>query len=158
MARRGERPEFYSGIPWVQVTPQQARGLPQGKLNTALYVIGLYFIGIGLFKFGVVLSVGAGFGTAVLNGVWPVLTGIGLLMRVPWSIIMAMVSATLTVWFLIRGTQVGVADGNSLIPMIETLINVGILFYLVEGERPNLIYRHRYRKYSVEQGDDEPQS
>lgn len=153
MAGRNERPEFYSGIPWVHITPQQARALPKGKLNLTLGAIGLYFIAIGVFKFSLIMSVGAGFGTAALNGFWPVLTGLGLLMRVPWSVIMALVSTTLTVWFLLRGTQVGVADGFALIPMFETIINVGILFYLVEADRPNLIYRHRYRKYSVEDGE-----
>ena len=35
-------------------------------------------------------------------------------------------------------------------------IGIGIVFYMVEGDRPNLIYRHRYRSYRAEReaGDD----
>lgn len=158
MSRRNERAEFYSGIPWVYITPQQARALPTGKLNLVLYLIAFYFVLIGLFKFALILSFGAGLGTALLNGVLPVLTGLGLLARVPWSIIMALVSAILTVWFLIRGTQFSAEDGSVVFQMLETILNVGILFYLTEADRPNLIYRHRYRKYSIEDGNNNASS
>ena len=152
MLGRKDKPDFYSGIPWVHIEPEQARALPQGKLNLILYMISLYFIATALLKFGFVVSIGAGLGVALFNSVWPFLTGLGLLFRVPWSIVMAIGSATLTVWSLIRGPQVGIVEGSTLVPMFETIINIGILFYLVEGDRPNLIYRHRYRKYSVEDG------
>ncbi len=158
MPKRTERPEFYSGIPWVYVTPHQARALPQGKLNAILYLICVYFIGIAILKFGLVLSVGAGLGVALLNSIWPFLTGLGLLFRVPWSIIMAVVSAGLTVWTLVRGTQAGLPSDTNLIPLFETMINVGILFYLIDADRPNFIYRHRYRKYSVEDPQDEAEN
>ena len=36
--------------------------------------------------------------------------------------------------------------------LIADIANVGILFYLIDGDRPNLIYRHRYRKYSAVTG------
>ena len=150
MANGKERPEFYSGIPWVHVTPEQARNLPQGTLNAPLIAISLYFLLIGMFKFGLLFSNGAGVGVALLNGAWPFLTGVGLALRVPWSIVMALISSTLTVWALVRGSQAGVVDGARLYPLFETIINVGILFYLVDGDRPNLIYRHRFRKYSIE--------
>lgn len=154
MASRKQKTDFYSGIPWVHVTPEQARALPQGKLNLFLYAICIYFLCVAALKFGFILSVGAGLGVALLNSIWPFLTGLGLLFRVPWAIIMAVVSASLTVWFLVRGPQIAGTDGASLVPMCETIFNVGILFYLVEADRPNLIYRHRYRKYSVEQTED----
>lgn len=146
-----DRGDFYSGIPWVNVTPQQAHSHPKGRLNLLLWAIAGYFIAIGVLKFGLALNYGAGFGIAALNGVWPMLTGLGLALRVPWAVIMAMISAALTVYALVRGLG---GDG-SIIVLLETLINVGILFYLVDGDRPNLIYRHRYRKYSVDKDVEE---
>ncbi|MCF2872105.1 hypothetical protein L0664_13600 [Octadecabacter sp. G9-8] len=141
------RGDFYSGLPWVNVPPEQARAHPKGKLNLILWLIAAYFVAIGALKFGLVLSYGAGIGVAILNGIWPVLTGIGLALRVPWAIIMAMISAGLTVYALVRGLG---GDGT-LITLFEVIANVGILFYLLDGDRPNLIYRHRYRKYSADE-------
>jgi hypothetical protein len=141
-----KRGDFYSGLPWEHVTRAQAHGLPMGKLGIILWVIVAYFISIGLLKFYLTLSFGAGVSVAVLNSIWPILTGLGLALRVPWAIIMAMISAALTVYALVRGLG---GDG-SVIVLAEMIINVGVLFYLVEGDRPNLIYRHRYRKYSAD--------
>jgi len=155
MARRKFRPDFYSGVPWVYVTPEQARSLPQGKLNLTLYLISLYFVVIGLVKFYLVLSIGAGFLSALLNGLWPLLTGLGLLCRVPWSIIMAVGAGTLTGWFLVRGAISVDAGQAELFVLFDVIINVGIVFYLVDADRPNLIYRHRFRKYSYQ--DETPQ-
>lgn len=148
MTEHSKRPEFYSGISWVYIAPDQARSLPQGRLNWALYLIATYFIAIGLFKFWLVWSAGQGVGLALVNGLWPILTGLGLLFRVPWAIVMAVISATLTIWFMFRGAISGGTDGGAIFALCDTILNVGILFYLVEADRPNLIYRHRFRKYS----------
>ncbi|MEJ6639466.1 MAG: hypothetical protein QNL58_03850 [Octadecabacter sp.] len=148
---KSNRRDFYSGIPWEHVTRAQAHSLPQGMLGLILWGAVIYFIGIGILKFYLTLNFGASVGVAVLNSIWPILTGLGLAFRVPWAVIMAMISAALTVYALIRGLG---GDG-SLITLAEVLINVGILFYLIDGDRPNLIYRHRYRKYSVDEDDAE---
>jgi len=87
--------------------------------------------------------------TALLNGVWPILTGLGLAFRVPWAIVMAVISAGLTIYALVRGF-----GGGGVMTLFETLISVGVLFYLVEADRPNLIYRYRYRKYSADTDED----
>ena len=110
--------------------------------------IGFRFIFIGLLKFGIVIWYGFGVFIALLNAIWPLLTGLGLAFRVPWSLVMASMSAGLTIYALIRGLG---GDGDLLV-LFESIANVGILFYLLEGDRPNFIYRHRYRKYSVEPG------
>lgn len=153
MSDNNQRGDFYSGIPWVQVTPEQARSLPQGKLGVVLWIIVAYLIGIAAVKFYFTLDLGAGVGIAVLNAIWPFLAGLGLALRAPWSSVMVMISAGLTVYALVRG----MGGDNSLIILCELIANVGILFYLIDGDRPNLIYRHRYRKYSVdsEQSDDD---
>ncbi len=151
MSKNNERMEFYSGIPWVNITPEQARDHPKGQLNWILWLIVAYFIGIAALKFVWILNLGGGLGLATLNSIWPFLAGLGLAFRVPWSIVMAMISAGLTVYALVRG----LGNDGTLVTLLETLANVGILFYLMDGDRPNLIYRHRFRKYSVEGGRDD---
>ena len=148
MSNNETKPDFYSGIPWVYVPPEQARAHPKGKLNLILWMIAAYFVAIGLLKFALAFSYGASVSVAFLNGIWPLLTGVGLALRVPWSILMACVAAGLTVYALLRG----IGGDGSVVILLESVANAGILFYLIDGDRPNFIYRHRYRKYSVEAG------
>ncbi len=145
MTKKKKRGDFYSGIPWVSVSPEQARAHPKGALGPLLWAIVVYFVAIAALKFYLSISYGAGPTIAILNSVWPLLVGLGLAIRAPWAVIMAMISAALTVYALVRGLG---GDG-SLITLFETLANVGILFYLIDADRPNLIYRHRYRQYSA---------
>lgn len=178
MADNKKRMDFYSGVPWVQITPEQARGHPKGKPGIVLWLIALYFIFTGVAKFIWALDLGAGVGIALLNSVWPFLAGVGLLLRVPWSVFLAIVSAALTLWALLRATRATAALYNSveaaanislahvifgigeygdayfLVLLVEMVAQVGILFYLMDGERPNLIYRHRYRQYSAAKEDE----
>jgi len=151
MSQKNQSRDLYSGIPWVDVTPEQARAHPLGKPGLLIWAIAVYFLFIAGLKFYLSMSYDTGIGVALLNAIWPFLAAIGLLLRVPWSVFMAIVSAALTVYALMRGMG---SDG-SLIYLAETLANVGILFYLIDGDRPNLIYRHRYRKYSVEESHDD---
>ncbi|AGI67723.1 hypothetical protein OAN307_c20910 [Octadecabacter antarcticus 307] len=149
MTDRKKRGDFYSGIPWVPVSPEQARAHSKGALGPLLWAIVVYFIAIAVLRLYLSLTYGLGPTTAILNSIWPLLVGLGLAIRAPWAVIMAAISAALTIFALARGLG---NDGN-LITLFETLANVGILFYLVDADRPNLIYRHRYRKYSVVDAD-----
>jgi len=151
MSKRKQPRSYYTDIPWVDVTPEQARTLSGGKLGPIIWLIAIYFLGIGALKFVLFLQADQGLGAAVLNSIWPLLAGIGLVLRVPWSIVMAVIASGVTVFFLV--TRLGLGDVATL---LETIINVGVLFYLVDGDRPNLIYRHRFRKYSLEDADGEP--
>ncbi|WP_375280515.1 hypothetical protein [Pseudooctadecabacter sp.] len=176
MSKDKKRMEFYAGVPWVNITPEQARNHPKGKPGVILWAIALYFIVTGLWKFYAAWDFGLAGWLVVLAGIWPFLAGVGLLMRVPWSVFMAIVSAGLTVWALFRSSRAtaelynsfegatqtgflhalfgvdGYTDGFFVILLVELLIQVGILFYLMDGDRPNLIYRHRYRQYSANDG------
>ncbi|PVA07952.1 hypothetical protein [Thalassorhabdomicrobium marinisediminis] len=145
MPDKPTKPDFYSGVPWVYVTVEQAHAHPKGRLNLLLWLIAAYFVATGLLKFALAWQYGAGLGVSLLSSIWPFLTGIGLALRVPWSVVMAAVSTGLTAFALVRG----LGTGDSLLTLVEMLVNVGILFYLLDGDRPNLIYRHRYRKYSA---------
>lgn len=139
------RGDFYSGIPWVYVTREQAWAHPKGRLGVVLWAIGLMFIGVGLTKGWLIYGVSDSLGLALFNALWPVLTGAGLLLRVPWAVYLAVVSAGFTIYALIRGF----GDPQSVFYLMETVAYVGALFYLIDGDRPNLIYRHRYRQYSA---------
>ncbi|MDE0968616.1 MAG: hypothetical protein OSA51_04335 [Octadecabacter sp.] len=150
MADKKKRGDYYSGIPWVFVTPEQARAHPKGVLGFWLWVIVVYFIATAFLKFYLSLNYNEGLTIAILNSVWPLFVGFGLAIRAPWAVIMAAISAALTVFALVRG----LGGNGSLITLFETLMNVGILFYLVDSDRPNLIYRHRYRKYSIKDSYD----
>ncbi len=175
MAKGKQRLDFYSGVPWVQVTPEQARGHPKGKLNFILWIIGLYFVANGIAKFTYAIGGGVEWWIALLGSIWPFVAGLGLLIRAPWSMVMAVISGCLTVWYLVRSTpSIGRASGSfganegwlpSLLSihdtngvlaaytLFELVIHVGLVIYLIDSDRANLIYRHRYRQYSVLDGD-----
>jgi len=145
MTDKQKRGDYYSGIPWVNVTAQQARDHPKGKLNAILWAIALYFFAVGALRIYFGIANGYGVQFALLSGIWPLLVGLGLAFRVPWAVVMACISAGLSMYALVRGLR----GGADVFMLVETLISVGILFYLVDADRPNLIYRHRYRKYSA---------
>lgn len=144
-----QKGDYYSGIPWVYVDPAQARAHPKGQLTPVLFVIGLYLVGIGLWKAYVFADAGYALGVVILGGILPVLAGAGLLLRMPWAIVVTIVMAGFTLYSFARNLR---ADPDPLL-LVDALVAVGVIFYLVEGERPNFIYRHRYRKYSVEDDD-----
>lgn len=145
MTKQETKPDFYSGIPWVYVPADQARAHPKGKLNLLLGLIAAYFILGGLVRIYLTIEAGYGMTGAALSGGWFLLTGIGLALRAPYSVLMAATSAGLAIFTVIKV----VGSDGSLFILFETIANVGILFYLVDGDRPNFVYRHRYRKYSV---------
>lgn len=160
MTDRHEKPDQYSGIPWVYVTPKEVRAHPKGQLTPVLWAIGLFFIASALLKMGLVRASGMPLGWTLVLGAWPFLTGLGLLMRAPWALILAVISAGLSAYTLLAGASGigGIAGGGAvyvegdsymLVPLFELLAYIGILFHLMDGDRPNFIYRHRYRKYSV---------
>ena len=147
----GER-EYYSGVPWVYVTPQEARNHPLGRPGLIIWGIATCFIVISVLKFWWLMGDGAGIASAFLNSIWPFLAGVGLMLRVPWAVFLAIVPSALTLYLLVRG----MGSSASIYYLLETILHVGILFYLIDADRPNLIYRHRYRKYSAAEAGDAP--
>ncbi len=165
MTDRYEKPDHYSGIPWVYVPPDEARAHPQGQLTVFLWIIAIYLIGAGVAKAVTLQTTGVPLGWALVISAFPILCGIGLILRMPWAIILATISAGLTVFQLVGGLgRLGEMGGNAvtiglvdirLALLFHLLVSVGIVFYLMDGDRPNFIYRHRYRKYSVLKKGDE---
>ncbi len=145
MTDQQDRPDAYSGIPWVHVPREKVLAHPKGRLSPALWAIAGFFVLSALFKMGFLVVNGAGILAALALGLWPLLTGIGLMLRVPWALVMAVISAGVSLFVLVRG----LGQEASWVLLAEMLINAGIVFYLMDGDRPNFIYRHRYRKYSA---------
>lgn len=127
-----------TGAQWVHVTPEMARAHPQGKLNLALWAIAAVFLSFGLLR----LSVSAGEMLNVISGVLQIVTGLMLMMRAPWGIMIAGAQLILTIFGVVTS-----GFGGHWMDLVILLFSFGALFYLVEGDRPNLIYKHRYRSY-----------
>lgn len=147
-----EKQDIYSGIPWVYVTPEQARNHPKGQLTAILWIIGGYLVLIGLIKFYVFWASGFALGVVLIGGLLPFLAGAGLLLRMPWAVVATLIMAGFNLYAFVRN----VGPDSTALFLLDALISVGIIFYLAEGDRPNFIYRHRYRKYSVlQEGKDD---
>ena len=145
MTDNNQRPDAYSGIPWVNVTPTQARAHPKGQLGVILYVIIAYLVLSGLFKLWAFGTAGYPIGVIALGATLPLVTGLGLWARMPWAIVVAIIMAGFTLYAFARN----IGANPDFLLLADALVAVGMIFYLIEGDRPNLIYRHRYRKYSA---------
>lgn len=144
MKRRIEERDAYSGLNWVYVDPGQVRAHPKGRLNAILWAIVLFLVGSGLLKLVVFVNAGASLSIALLSGLLPVLTGLGLALRVPFALVIAIIMAGITLY----STVGAMGSDQSIWFLFDSLVAVGIIFYLLDGDRPNFIYRHRFRKYS----------
>jgi len=150
MTKRLEERDAYSGLSWVYVTPEEVRGHPKGRLNPILWAIVVFLLGSGVLKLVVLAGAGAPVSMALLSGLLPVLTGAGLALRVPYALVIAIIMAGITLY-----TTVGaMGSEQSVWFLVDSLVAAGIIFYLLDGDRPNFIYRHRYRKYSELRDDN----
>ena len=127
-----------TGAQWVNVTPEMARGHPQGKLTIALWGIAAVFLAFGTLR----IALNGAYLGDLLGGGLQVLTGIMLMMRAPWAVLLAGAQLLLTIFGLVTSSF-----GGHWSDLAMLVFSFGALFYLVEGDRPNLIYRHRYRSY-----------
>lgn len=130
-----------TGAQWVYVTPDMARAHPQGKLNAALWAIATVFVALGLLKLAAAVSAGFAF-ILVLGGAFQLLTGVMLAMRAPYAVLLAGAQLLITLFGTVTSGMMG-----ELFQLGVLIFSAGSLFYLTEGDRPNLIYRHRYRSF-----------
>ncbi|MEM6727247.1 MAG: hypothetical protein AAF618_01990 [Pseudomonadota bacterium] len=141
------------GRHWVYVTPNEAFAHPKGRPGLSIYLMALWFAGIGAFEAAVNLNFGA-FGPvqALFTGLL-LLCAFGLVFRAPWSYVLAILLAvreTFGFVQLIGGGAFEVPPLLAVYGVTNAIIGIGIIFYMVEGDRPNFIYRHRYRSYRAE--------
>jgi len=153
MTERTEKTDPYSRIPWVYVSRAEAHAHPKGQLGPVLYAICGFLILTGALKTVVFFMAGEPLWSVAISGVLPVFAGLGLYARMPFALVLTILMAGLTLFLAILGMRAlaepGVTEIERVIPLIDAVIAAAICFHLMDGDRPNLIYRHRYRKYSV---------
>ncbi len=138
-----------TGVAWVYVSRNMAHAHPLGQLGVVLWLIVGWLILTGLFKLYWLTQINAPLTVTLLAGALPFLAGVGLAMRVPWSVAMVMGMVGFTLFSMINGVA-----GLGHWALAEMVLSMLVLFYLIEADRPNLIYRYRYR--SFKRGSDDP--
>ncbi|NOX74706.1 MAG: hypothetical protein GXP03_14185 [Alphaproteobacteria bacterium] len=131
-----------TGANWVYVTRSMAHNHPQGRLNLALYAIILWF----LISAGTKIYLIVGFGFSPWGGlvaILPFFTALLLFMRAPVSIALTIVQLAIGVPMALQKSSYQYAN----LQYIELALLAIAVVYLLEGDRPNLIYRLRYRSY-----------
>ena len=142
-----------TGAQWVHVTPEMARAHPQGRLNLALWLIVMVFALIGFtFIYGFFVAGGV---TSLIQGLLALFTAITLAMRAPIAVMLAAAQIFLNILLqLLGGTLKDLSNMSpeyGILTLVILIFSGLSLFYLIEGERPNLIYRHRFRSFRGKQ-------
>ncbi|MEO0486087.1 MAG: hypothetical protein AAF092_09255 [Pseudomonadota bacterium] len=141
------------GRHWVYVTAQEAFAHPKGRPGIVEYAMAAWFAGIGAFEATLNMSFGVFGAIQLVFTALLLLSAVGLILRSPWSYVLSIVLAVREmIGFiqLIGGGAFEVPPVLALYGVVNAIIGTGIIFYLVEGDRPNFIYRHRYRSYRAE--------
>lgn len=142
-----------TGEKWVYVTPAMARSHPMGRFGGMLWVVAGYFVLVAAVRVSALIAM-PGMVSAVTGGLLvlgPLLCAAALALRVPWAQPVVATLSALSVLGAVRGLPAG-----DPLSVLEVIVLVLIVFYLLEGDRPNLVYRHRYRSF---RGDaDKPDS
>jgi hypothetical protein len=126
-----------TGARWVNVSPQMARAHPKGRLGPVLWLIVAFFVvsGVQLLWVGITAE---GW-VSVVIGMTSFLAGAMLALRAPWAVVMTGILLILLILsFVLMSTTP---------PVAELVLAILALSYLLEADRPNLIYRHRFRSY-----------
>ena len=144
-----------NGYHWVHVTPEAAHRHPRGRPGAVLWAIAAWFGASGGLEVALALAAGAPLWSGAL-GLASLVTAAGLILRVPWAYVAAvLLPARFVIGFVqsVGGGAVGLtgsAQADQVFVLVQAVIAVAVIFHLLEGERPNLIYRHRYRSYRAE--------
>ncbi|WP_208352046.1 hypothetical protein [Pseudaestuariivita rosea] len=127
-----------TGGRWVEVTPAMAHAHPKGKPGIAIWLI------VAWFGTTAILQI-----TMLLIGTLPIfliflpiinaLTAVALASRAPAAVWLTMIAGGLQVLLMMMAA--------SPITVFTAAITLLIIFYILDGDRPNLIYRHRYRSF-----------
>ena len=143
------------GRHWIFVTKHEAWSHPKGRPGLALFLISLWFAAVGAFELSVAIRGGLPLFSHAMAGATAI-TGILLMLRIPWAYVAAVILPVRQVFGFIEliGTE-GVEPPlvATVYAVANAIIGIGVIFHLLEGDRPNLIYRHRYRSYKAERGD-----
>ncbi len=129
-----------TGARWIHVTPQMARAHPQGRLGLILWAIVVINLGVGVLRtyYGVTITL-----LILPFALTNFAVALALALRAPMATLLVLVQ-------VIAGIVLSlfVAPLPPDLLAMQAALGLGVLIYLFEGDRPNLIYRHRYRAYS----------
>ena len=136
------------GRHWVTVTRAEASSHPKGRPGPFEVLIAIW-----LMAFGALDLVGRFYGGIIGFGViWPILfilTSVGLILRLPIAWVISFLCCIRVLWAFVFGGY-GFEGPLGLFFLGNAVVAVAAAFYMLEGERPNLIYRLRYRSYRAE--------
>ncbi|MEQ3625284.1 MAG: hypothetical protein ABNH26_10650 [Celeribacter sp.] len=144
-ARRGP-----DGSHWVDVPAAAARAHPKGRPGAAIWACALWLAVAAALELWLV-TIGFGGSWAIVFSVLSLLAAAGLMQRVPLALWLTMLICLRQLWrllSLVGGGAVLLQTGfGPLQGMIvaQAALALAVGFYLLDGDRPNLIYRRRYR-------------
>ncbi|MEJ6401618.1 hypothetical protein [Yoonia sp. 2307UL14-13] len=139
------KPDNATDARWIYVTPEMALAHPKGQLGLLLWALVAFNLLMGVVRVyqGVTITP-----LALIFGVANLTVALLLAIRSPWAlpaVFVQVIGGILAAFFIVLG-PVDV--------VIRAALGIGLLVYLVDGDRPNLIYRHRFRAYSDLEGQD----
>lgn len=139
------KPDNATDARWIYVTPEMALAHPKGRLGPLLWALVAFNLLMGVVRVyqGVTITP-----LALIFGVVNLTVALLLSIRSPWAlpaVFVQVIGGILAAFFIVLG-PVDV--------VIRAALGIGLLVYLVDGDRPNLIYRHRFRAYSDLEGQD----
>jgi len=139
------------GAHWIYVPREIAHAHPKGRPGIVIYLIAAWLAATGGLEVALMLAGRVPWWAGLLGGL-SMLTALGLLMRAPIAMIFAIILPVRHTVGMIGGVTVltGVSQFDAVFVLVQAIIPIGIIFYLLEAERPNLIYRLRYRSYEAE--------
>ncbi|MGH1459453.1 MAG: hypothetical protein ACRBBT_11195 [Paracoccaceae bacterium] len=148
---RGETDKA-TGAQWVYVTPQMARAHPKGRLSLWLWLIVTYFAAVATLRGIEVMHYGAMplAQMGIMIGI-PLVCAALLALRAPWGAPLVIVLSVLSV----VGSVSHISEADP-VALFNTIVLIGVAVYLYDADRPNLIYRHRYRSYKSLDRDSGP--
>jgi hypothetical protein len=147
------RPDSF-GRQWIYVTDSQVRDHPKGHFGVFIWIICLWFACVGGLE--IVLG-GLSSMPRLVYGVFVFITAVGLVLRNRLAYLMALFVPMI---FLIRFFSQATGYGTTTISaaqyydLFNALIAVAVCFYMFEGDRPNFIFRRRYRSYRAESSNE----
>lgn len=138
------------GRQWIYVTDAQVRGHSKGHFGIFIWIVCLWFSCVGGLE--IILGSSSSLPRLVF-GILVFLVGAGLVVRNRLAYLLALF---VPIIFLIRFFSQATGYGTAMVTpaqyydLVNALVTVGVCFYMFEGDRPNFIFRRRYRSYRAE--------
>jgi hypothetical protein len=147
------RPDSF-GRQWIYVTDSQVREHPKGHFGVFIWIICLWFACVGGLEIvlGSISSM-----PRLVFGVLVFITSAGLVLRNRLAYLLALfVPMIFLIRFFSQATSFGttIVNPSQYYDLINAMVAVGVCFYMFEGDRPNFIFRRRYRSYRAESSNE----